>query len=173
MKNIHKIGKELFITSDEEIKEGDYMYNTINNTINKCWEVYRWDAEYNNEGVGQLMLDNPKDKKRGWGFLKRSEAKKIILTTDQDLIADGIDEISEDELLEWFVKNPSCIKVDVVYGFFNPMGRQVAPNDLKQNHSKCVWKYKIIIPQEEPKLIKCYCGHTTTKSSTKRFCKVY
>jgi hypothetical protein len=31
------------------------------------------------------------------------------------------------------------------------MGRQVDPNDLGQNHSKCVWKYKIITTKEEQK----------------------
>jgi hypothetical protein len=31
------------------------------------------------------------------------------------------------------------------------MGRQVDPMNLGQNHSQCVWKYKIIIPKEEPK----------------------
>ena len=34
-------------------------------------------------------------------------SKKIILTTDQDLIKDGVQAI-DDEFLEWFVKNPSC-----------------------------------------------------------------
>jgi len=33
--------------------------------------------------------------------------KKIILTTDQDLIKDGVQDI-HDAFLEWFVKNPSC-----------------------------------------------------------------
>jgi hypothetical protein len=66
------------------------------------------------------------------------------------LIKDGIHPIGE-EFLKWFVENPTCIKVEVVYGLFNPMGRQVDPNDLGQNHSKCVWKYKIITTKEEQK----------------------
>jgi hypothetical protein len=37
----------------------------------------------------------------------RSYYKKIILTTDQDLIKDGVQAI-DDEFLEWFVSNPSC-----------------------------------------------------------------
>ena len=39
-------------------------------------------------------------------------ASKVILTTDQDLIKDGVQSIP-DEFLEWFVKNPSCEGVDV------------------------------------------------------------
>lgn len=38
--------------------------------------------------------------------------KKIILTTDQDLIKDGVQAI-DDEFLEWFVANPSCKFVEV------------------------------------------------------------
>jgi hypothetical protein len=38
--------------------------------------------------------------------------KKIILTTNQDLIEDGIQAI-DDEFLEWFVKNPTCEFVEV------------------------------------------------------------
>jgi hypothetical protein len=72
------------------------------------------------------------------------------MTTDPELINDGVHPIGE-EFLKWFVENPTCIKVEVVYGLFNPMGRQVDPNDLGQNHSKCVWKYKIITTKEEQK----------------------
>jgi hypothetical protein len=43
--------------------------------------------------------------------------KKIILTTDQDLIKDGVQAI-DDEFLEWFVKNPSCEKVEVAENTF-------------------------------------------------------
>ena len=39
--------------------------------------------------------------------------KKIILTTDQDLIADGVQAI-DDEFLEWFVKNPSCENIPII-----------------------------------------------------------
>lgn len=84
------------------------------------------------------------------GLVDRRDWKKILMTTDPDLIKDGVHPIGE-EFLQWFVENPTCIKVEVVYGLFNPMGRQVDPNDLGQNHSKCVWKYKIITTKEEQK----------------------
>lgn len=84
------------------------------------------------------------------GLVDRRDWKKIIITTDPELIKDGVHPIGE-EFLKWFIKNPTCIKVEVVYGLFNPMGRQVDPNDLGQNHSKCVWKYKIITTKEEQK----------------------
>ena len=114
-RNIYKIGKELFITSDEEIKEDAWIYDVENNSVNKL-------------------------------IFKHNETafdKKIILTTNQDLIADGVQAI-DDEFLEWFVKNPTCEQVEVQNDYEEPKGDY----------------YKIILPQEEPKLIKCYCGHT-------------
>ena len=39
--------------------------------------------------------------------------KKIILTTDQNLINEGVKPINNG-FLEWFVKNPNCEEVDVV-----------------------------------------------------------
>jgi hypothetical protein len=69
----------IYITSDEEIKEGDWCYNSINNNVYKK-EIDKLSFAYE---------------------------YKIILTTDQDLIADGVQSI-DDEFLEWFMKNPSC-----------------------------------------------------------------
>jgi hypothetical protein len=65
--------------------------------------------------------------------------KKIILTTDQELIKDGVQSI-DDEFLNWFVKNPSCESVELEV-------------DLSKHNGQFQTKYgwKIIIPQEEPK----------------------
>jgi len=84
MKNIHKINVNIYITSDEEIKEGDWFL-TDDKRVEKCapdWRAREWH-------------------------------RKIILTTDQDLIKDGVQAI-DDEFLQWFVKNPSCEKVEVL-----------------------------------------------------------
>ena len=76
------------------------------------------------------------------------QGKKIILTTDQELIKNGIQPIP-DEFLEWFVKNPSCEEVKV----------ELHVGSLRWSDSKNT--YKIIIPKEEPKQtlsnIKCTC----------------
>ena len=69
------------------------------------------------------------------GFYGRQPiTKKIILTTDTDLIAEGVQAL-EDEFLEWFVKNPSCTEVEV--------------EDYGNNFYNI--RYLILIPQEEPK----------------------
>jgi hypothetical protein len=69
------------------------------------------------------------------------ECKKIILTTDQELIKDGVQSI-DDEFLEWFVKNPSCEYIQTTeLSLFN--------GDTGQSGH---YKYEIIIPQEEPSM---------------------
>lgn len=75
--------KHIYITNLEEIKVGDWFYNSFLNEISKMDIL-----DYSNF------------------------RQKIILTTDQDLIKDGIQAI-DDEFLEWFVKNPSCEEVEV------------------------------------------------------------
>ena len=107
--------ENIYITNDEEIKQGDY-YITPNNTVLKA--------------LG-LMLINVED------------YKKIILTTDQDLIKDGVQAI-DDEFLEWFVKNPSCKSVEVE-------NERIVLDDINYNFDVVDYKYKIIIPKEEPK----------------------
>lgn len=63
--------------------------------------------------------------------------KKIILTTDLDLIADGVEKI-DDTFIEWFLKNQHCEFVKI----FN--SKWVLGGDIKDF-------YKIIIPKKEPK----------------------
>jgi hypothetical protein len=100
--------QHIYITSDEEIKDGDWLL------IIDDFETY----------VHKHKGDN----------LPTTYYKKIILTTDQDLIKDGVQAI-DDEFLVWFVKNPSCEKVEVCK---NPFYEE-------SNYEH----YKIIIPQEE------------------------
>ena len=79
----------------------------------------------------------------------KDSCKKIILTTDQDLIKDGVQAI-DDEFIEWFVKNPCCEEVEVESkvikdGVWTDLKGYV---ELPTIHSII---HKIIIPQEEPK----------------------
>jgi hypothetical protein len=102
----------IYITSDEEIKAGDWFISLYSNSIQR-----------------ELILD--------W-TLNKDAYKKIILTTDKNLIADGVQSIP-DEFLEWFVKNPSC--------------EEVKFKEIKDTDGKVV-SYRFIsalIPKEEPK----------------------
>jgi hypothetical protein len=98
-------GRNIYITNDEEIKEGNWLLNP--NGIFKVKPNY--------------INCNP-------------TYKKIILTTDTDLIKDGVQSI-DDEFLEWFVKNPSC---------------EFAEYNSNYNRGNGKTYYKIIIPKEEP-----------------------
>jgi hypothetical protein len=108
--------QHIYITDDSEIKKGDWCINTgrLNETI-----------IFPDKIIGKADYTA--------SVLIGSDWKKIILTTDQDLIADGVQKI-DDEFLEWFVKNPSCEEVKIEdYGtLYN-------------------FRYLILIPQEEPK----------------------
>lgn len=76
--------RHVYITSDEEIKENDYV-------ITKDSRLFQ---------VSYLLSKDLVD------------ASKVLLTTDQTLIEEGIQAI-DDEFLERFVKNPSCEDVEV------------------------------------------------------------
>jgi hypothetical protein len=67
--------------------------------------------------------------------------RKIILTTDQDLIKDGVQAIDY-EFLDWFVKNP-CERVELEK--FEDGDCVIAGKEYIN------YSYEIIIPQEEPK----------------------
>jgi hypothetical protein len=123
--------KNIYITDDSEIKEGDwYLVELFKITgesdgfhIEKCTKLD--DVWCNNfDVISTRHKDN---------------CKKIILTTDQNLIKDGVQAI-DDEFLEWFIKNPKCeeVKVEV---------------DLSKHNGQFQTKYgwKIIIPQEKAK----------------------
>jgi hypothetical protein len=97
--------QHIYITDNSEIKIGDWV-------IDKHNVVYKQETDKI--------------------FTEFNGAKKIILTTDQDLIKEGVQAI-DDEFLQWFVKNPSCEWVDVKYQYWE--GR---------------YTYKIIIPKQLP-----------------------
>ena len=107
--------QSIYITSDEEIKEGDWCLDE--DGLKKC-----------TAHAGAM----------------NHYFQKIILTTDQYLIKDGVQAIP-DEFLEWFVKNPSCELVEIRYnvGTYNPDYLKFYEVSPPKSY------YKIIIPKEE------------------------
>jgi hypothetical protein len=153
-----KTNRHIYITSDEEIKEGDWCINIgrLNETIIFPDKII---------GKADYTAD----------VLMGSNWRKIILTTDDQLIADGVQAI-DDSFLEWFVKNPSCEFIEVEKTFVTNSGLgyleyAILDSDFKvlevvvnipQSSYKIgevtkldgyeyITEYKIIIPQEEPK----------------------
>ena len=121
----------IYITSDEEITGFE----------NNIWVI---------KGERIFLWQNT------MALVSNNKPKKIILTTDQDLIADGVQAI-DDEFLEWFVKNPSCEEVEVEH-FGTCCGNQSITQCI--NCKKYNPVYKIIIPQEESKQEGYICPHT-------------
>jgi hypothetical protein len=80
---------------------------------------------------------------------KIENASKVVLTTEKDLIKDGVQSIP-DEFLEWFVKNPNCDEVRVVDVRYDI---STLTNDVKKYPNLDVPDYKVIIPSEEPNII--------------------
>ena len=99
-------GRNIYIISDEFIKGGDYFYSPFQGEerILKC---------------NNLVIPFSKD-------------KKIILTTDIELIRDGVQAVKND-FLQWYINNQSCYSVDI------------EKEDLVLNPDKDFF-YKIIIP---------------------------
>lgn len=82
-------------------------------------------------------------------LVSNNKPKKIILTTDQELIADGVQAI-DDKFLEWFVKNPTCEEVEVERWVGKKIGVEF---DVNGHRPMDVFgdDYRITIPTEEPK----------------------
>lgn len=93
-KNDSFTNQNIYITSDEEIKEGEYGIDIRDSKVFKCERTL---SNYYEFGVLQFQ---------------KSYCKKIILTTDPPLIESGVQSI-DNEFLEWFVKNSSCEFVEV------------------------------------------------------------
>lgn len=112
MNNIHLINQHIYIISpNEDINENDYIITKDGRLVE----------------VSYLLSKDLEG------------ASKVVLTTDGDLIKDGVQSIG-DEFLEWFVNNPSCEEVEVVKGFAD-----------STSYGFNFLDYKIIILKEEPK----------------------
>jgi hypothetical protein len=122
------INQHIYITSDEEIKD-----------------------VRPHKGKWQLEKEQILNKFPNY-LTDLSECKLVILTTDPQLIADGVQAI-DNGFLEWFVKNPSCEWVCTIKNVHN------------YEEYRSYFDYKIIIPQEEPKMIECYFIPTNNTSS--------
>ena len=114
--------QNIYITSDEEITGFE----------NNIWVI---------KGERIFLWQNT------MALVSNNKPKKIILTTDPDLIEDGIQAI-DDEFLEWFVKNPSCEFVEIERLEDGKYIDRFADGTIKEGIYE---NYKIIIPQEEPK----------------------
>jgi hypothetical protein len=118
------VTQHIYITNDEDINENDYIITKDGRLVQVSYLLSK-------------DLDG---------------SSKVILTTDQDLIKDGVQAI-DDEFLEWFMKNPSCEFVEVEEVKCKGQCWKFIESDYEDTCLSGCEKieYKIIIPKEEPK----------------------
>jgi len=143
-----KENQNIYITSDEEIKEGDWYLHF--GTTQKGEKYSNICQCYNGTRMLEKASHRPNVLYTDGMFT--SDCKKIILTTDQNLIKDGVQSIP-DEFLEWFVKNPSCeeaeVKKEILYEHKDTY--RSYPSECKNLTKTKVNYYLSILPKEEPK----------------------
>jgi hypothetical protein len=145
-RNPNCINKYIYITNDDKVEVGDWVFNTFNGSI---YKIVPTTSARNILAKIESLIEND--------ILAFPEQYlKIILTSDYNLIDNHIQSIPED-FLEWFVNNSDCVKVLTVHepiNYFEP---------------KLGWEYTIVanlkdpgfnntlkLNKEEPKQIKCY-----------------
>ena len=114
MKNIHLLPTDK-PTGIFELNNGLHfsITNKVRHGVYKGYHIYITSDGWIQEGVYQWYLDKVLNEPYNSGGAQYGEKQDvIILTTDQDLIKDGVQAI-DDEFLEWFVKNPSCEEVEI------------------------------------------------------------
>jgi hypothetical protein len=123
--------QHIYITNDEKIKVGDWFY----------YKHFGEDIISKVSKNTDLVNIN----------IHKEYFKKIILTTDQDLIKDGVQSVDE-EFLQWFIKNSDCEKVEVeLIDTFKKTNEVYVDEITGGNYYEIIKKYKIIIPKEELK----------------------
>jgi hypothetical protein len=156
-----QVNQNIYITSDEEIKEGDWVIALDTDIVFKC-----------NNYEAEKPIKQFKDIYR-----------KIILTDNKDLIKDGVQAI-DDEFLEWFVKNPSCEEVKVDKNWNYPLDKsweyklRIIPQEEHPNQIKCYCGHTTTCdcsPLEEPKqetLDKKYTEEDMIKFAFDTYCYI-
>ena len=80
--------QNVYITSGDVLKDGEYGLSKLN-------EVIKFHSGYDSRYY-----------------------MKIVMTTDMELIKDGVQEI-EDKFLDWFLLNPTCEQVEIDFKYEN------------------------------------------------------
>lgn len=150
-----QIPKHIYITSDEEIISSKDWFIDIKDNRNHLHQVgygldsYEWTEQYDPQYY-----------------------KKIVLTTDPTLIADGVQAIDDHvnyHFPEWLVENPNCEFVEVKKKLiefpltFKMLYKIIIPKEQQKQHLiNMMHDDEELGLYEEPKQeTKCYCGHTT------------
>jgi len=149
--NFQGVAHNVYITCDEKIKLNDYIIQVNFEKTNT--QVIRCETE------SQVKIANDKN----GSFTKN----KITLTTDQDLIKDGVQAI-DDDFLKWLIKNPNCDNIEVIKmcrtcGLEGGRGDDYCQRSKECKRNFMGDKYEIVIPTP-PKTICFDCGKKDSKN---------
>jgi hypothetical protein len=131
----YMMNQNIYITSDEEIKDVRPHKG-------------KWQLE-----KGEILNKFPNY------LTDLSECKLVIMTTDTDLLKDGVQAI-DDDFLEWYVKNPKCEKIEIKtsYSHSYKTGEKFISfsktPEFSSRNMQCIKiepRYEIIFPKEQPK----------------------
>lgn len=127
------VNQNIYITSDEKPKDGEWAL------YDKKY-IRKVDNTFNQPGMD-------------WNVLNTD---KIVLTTDDELIADGVQAI-DDEFLQWYVKNPDCESVETYkVKLCTNCGQQYCDNLQCAGYpDKPI--YLVSVPENTTKRIITYC----------------
>jgi hypothetical protein len=151
----HYVNQNVYITSDEDIKDGDIV--KIPCGVGKVKDLH-W--KYGNDNPSYIVEDlfvyklryGQKENELQTNSFRYEDVKKIILATDTKLIKDGVQEIDE-KFLKWFVDNPTCeeVKVGTKEKYDEEivlvtLAGKIGATSIRKNIKK---DYKIIIPKKD------------------------
>ncbi|MEI7510383.1 MAG: hypothetical protein WCJ62_13075 [Flavobacterium sp.] len=146
MKNIHILPTDKPSRLLKSIEKGNlFLSNRV--TCGSKWinqNIYIINDEMINKDEWSIANNTVRKFKK---FMRYTHCKKIILTTDQELIKDAVQAI-DDEFLEWFVAKAkdSGKPIDIV-----EVKKDTYEEISEDDFFKKVNYYAIIIPIEEPK----------------------
>lgn len=128
-KNEGFTNQHIYITNNETIKEGDWFFVQTPNISDG--NLVAKSLGFGKSAWSSHILTKSTDEK---GY-HPSNCKKIILTTDQDLINDGIQAV-DNIFAEWFVRNPDCKFVEIATEFDDDFGAPYYVICIPKNESK-------------------------------------
>ena len=154
MKNVHilptakpsrvyqtNLGNYYFVES--YVPDTVHTFKNHNIYITSNEEISLWDwylMEFNGLQITQCTSEEELTSIEG-----RGDCIKIALTTDYDLIQSGVQSV-DDEFLKWFVKNPSCEEIEVVYDYFQV---DKSWSQVLQGSTSLAKRHKIVTPKEQ------------------------
>jgi hypothetical protein len=127
---ILEVKGDVYITTHENIGEGNWFIR--GDEIHRCFRVHKKDIEFLTSIDSVYCGSNT--------FWNKEYCKKIILTTNKDLITNGVQKIDE-ESLEYLKLNSENVKIDLVA--VNEFGSEITVNGY--GFDKFI--YKVIGPK--------------------------